>query len=167
MPDSIMEPCYSCNARYPVLCGEWLVVRLLVPIADRSGILFLRYGSWEILPGNDPLPGQPVCSIHGCDLFFAVLEWFREQQNPSRQRDPVPAVQATLLPDPARAEREMDRRLEARQGVAAELVALALAHLRHPRSLQRQSLRGFGRSLGGGGGIGTKTALIRATGGSL
>ena len=30
------------------------------------------------------LPGQPVCSIHGCDLFFAVLEWFREQQNPSR-----------------------------------------------------------------------------------
>ena len=79
-----MEPCYSCNARYPVLCGEWLVVRLLVPIADRSGILFLRYGSWGILPGNDPLPGQPVCSIHGCDLFFAVLEWFREQQNPSR-----------------------------------------------------------------------------------
>ena len=85
----------------------------------------------------------------------------------ARQRDPVPAVQAALLPDPARAEREMDRRPEARQGVAAELVALALAHLRHPRSLQRQSLWGFGRSLGGGGGIGTITALIRATGGSL
>ena len=85
----------------------------------------------------------------------------------ARQRDLVPAVQAALLPDPVQAEREMDRRPEARQGVAAELVALALAHLRHPRSLQRQSLRGFGRSLGGGGGTGTTTALIRATGGSL
>ena len=83
----------------------------------------------------------------------------------ARQRDPVPAAQAALLLDPARAEREMDHRPEARRGVAVESVALVLARLRHLRNLQRQSLQVFGRSPEGDGGTGITTAPAHATGG--
>ena len=60
----------------------------------------------------------------------------------------------------------MDRRPEAGQEIAVELVALALARLRYLRNLQRQSLQVFGGSPEGDGGTGITTAPTHATGGS-
>lgn len=111
------------------------------PVGLRSFVLPSETGGKPDIPSGSGGAGTTVPAMAGRVVRALPVRG-------ARQRDLVPAVQAALLPDPVQAEREMDRRPEARQGVAAELVALALAHLRHLEACSGKAFRGFGRSLG-------------------